>query len=56
VFAYKEWFTFDEWLRAKLVVFMPLSFIFTFAHVPMLLKHGLAAGDEPEVVTHPPHE
>jgi intracellular septation protein len=56
VFAYGGWFTFDEWLRAKLVVFMPLSFIFTFAHVPMLLKHGLAAEDEVEVVTHPPHE
>jgi intracellular septation protein len=56
VFAYGGWFSFDEWLRAKLVVFMPLSFIFTFAHVPMLLKHGLASGEEPEVVTHAPHE
>lgn len=56
VFAYKGWFTFDEWLRAKLVIFMPLSFIFTFAHVPMLLKHGLAAQDEDEAVSHAPHE
>ncbi len=56
VFAYRPWFTFDEWLRAKLVVFMPLSFIFTFAHVPMLLKHGLAAQEEDEAVTHAPHE
>lgn len=56
VFAYKHWFTFDAWLRAKLVVFMPLSFIFTFAHVPMLLKHGLAAQDEDEAKTHTPHE
>ncbi|MEO5586904.1 MAG: inner membrane-spanning protein YciB [Novosphingobium sp.] len=56
VFAYKGWFTFDEWLRAKLVVFMPLSFIFTFAHVPMLLKHGLAAQDEDDAVSHAPHE
>lgn len=56
VFAYKEWFSFDAWLRAKLVVFMPLSFIFTFAHVPMLLKHGLAAQDEDEVVGQSPHE
>lgn len=56
IFAYREWFTFDEWLRAKLVVFMPLSFIFTFAHVPMLLKHGLAAKEEDEAVSHVPHE
>jgi len=56
VFAYKGWFSFDEWLRAKLVVFMPLSFIFTFAHVPMLLKHGLAAQEEDEAVSHAPHE
>jgi intracellular septation protein len=56
VFAYKGWFTFDEWLRAKLVIFMPLSFIFTFAHIPMLLKHGLAAQEEDEAVSHVPHE
>lgn len=56
VFAYREWFTFDEWLRAKLVVFMPLSFIFTFAHVPMLLRHGLGAQDEADAATRTPHE
>ncbi|MEY2943380.1 MAG: hypothetical protein RLY97_1394 [Pseudomonadota bacterium] len=46
-FAYSNWFTFDQWLRAKLVVFMPLSLIFTFAHVPMLMRHGLGAEDSP---------
>ena len=56
VFAYRHWFTFDEWLRAKLVVFMPLSFIFTFAHVPMLLRHGLGEDNKDEVVTNPPHD
>jgi intracellular septation protein len=56
VFAYKEWFTFEEWLRAKLVVFLPLSFLFTFAHMPMLLRHGLAAEAKEDVATHPPHE
>lgn len=56
VFAYKEWFSFEAWLRAKLVVFMPLSFVFTFAHIPMLLKHGLAAQDEDEVIGQSPHE
>lgn len=56
VFAYKPWFTFDEWLKAKLVVFLPLSFLFTFAHVPMLLRHGLGAEAEDDVVSNPPHE
>ena len=51
VFAQKGWFTFDQWLRAKLVVFMPLSFLFTFAHMPMLLRHGL--GDTPGEETPP---
>lgn len=48
VFAHKGWFTFDQWLRAKLVVFMPISFLFTFAHMPMLLKHGLAGATDAE--------
>lgn len=56
VFAYNGWFTFDQWLRAKLIVFMPLSFVFTFVHIPMLLRHGLAAPDEGEAATHTPHE
>jgi intracellular septation protein len=47
VFASPNLFTFDEWLRAKLVVFMPISLIFTFAHVPMLLRHGLGAEPPP---------
>ena len=56
VFANDAWFSFDAWLKAKLVLFLPLSFLFTFAHLPMLLRHGLASEAEPEVVTHPPHE
>ena len=56
VFAYAGWFSFDEWLRAKLAVFMPLSFVFTFAHLPMLLRHGLAAESKDEVLGDPPHE
>lgn len=51
VFAYKGWFTFDQWLRAKLFVFMPLSFLFTFAHMPMLLKHGLGQEKQPDTET-----
>lgn len=56
VFAYDAWFSFDAWLKAKLVVFLPLSFIFTFAHMPMLLRHGLSVEEQDEVATHPPHE
>ena len=36
---------FESWLWAKLWVFMPLSFLFTFSQIPMLLKHGLAIED-----------
>ena len=39
--------TFEGWLWAKLWVFMPLSFLFTFTQIPLLLKHGLSIeGDE----------
>ncbi|MFC3174806.1 inner membrane-spanning protein YciB [Novosphingobium bradum] len=47
---------FGTWIALKAWVFMPLSFLFTFVHMPMLLRHGLAASAEDEVVTHPPHE
>ena len=33
--------SFEDWLWAKLWVFMGLSFAFTFVQLPMLLKHGL---------------
>jgi intracellular septation protein len=46
--------SFGDWLTAKLWVFMPLSFLFTFTQLPMLLRHGLAAGAEDEVVENPP--
>ena len=36
--------TFESWLWAKLWVFLPLSFLFTFTQIPMLMRHGL--GDE----------
>lgn len=48
--------SFGGWLEAKLWVFLPLTFLFTFAHIPMLLRHGLAKEAEEEVVTHPPNE
>ncbi len=45
---------FEGWLWAKLWVFMPLSFLFTFTQIPMLLKHGLDVGQEDEVVKDEP--
>lgn len=39
---------FEGWLWAKFWVFMPLSFLFTFTQIPMLLKHGLDVGEEEE--------
>lgn len=47
---------FATWLALKVWVFMPLSFIFTFAHMPMLLRHGLAAEDKDEAESTTPHE
>jgi intracellular septation protein len=56
VLANPAWFSFETWLQAKLVVFLPLSFLFTFAQIPMLLRHGLAADAKDEVLSDPPHE
>lgn len=39
---------FETWLWAKFAVFMPLTFLFTFANLPMLLKHGLNLGLDEE--------
>ena len=54
--ALRMYLSFGDWLQAKLWLFMPLSFIFTFAHMPMLLRNGLAAGGQDDVVGNPPHE
>jgi intracellular septation protein len=50
--------SFESWLAAKLWLFMPLSFLFTFTQIPMLLKHGLAVDRDAdtEVLENPPHE
>ncbi|HUH04213.1 MAG TPA: inner membrane-spanning protein YciB [Kofleriaceae bacterium] len=47
---------FGVWLTAKLWVFMPLSFLFTFTQLPMLLRHGLSVGEETKVIENPPVE
>lgn len=46
--------SFGDWLWAKLWVFMPLSFLFTFTQVPMLLRHGLNTEGLKEEETTPP--
>ena len=40
--------SFEGWLWAKLWVFLPLTFLFTFANLPMLMKHGLNVGQDEE--------
>ena len=47
---------FGVWVSLKLWVFMPLSFLFTFTQLPMLLRHGLMAEAEDEVIENPPPE
>nr|WP_137676009.1 inner membrane-spanning protein YciB [Parerythrobacter lutipelagi] len=46
--------SFESWLWAKLWVFMPLSFLFTFTQIPMLLKHGLAVEEKDDVLKEEP--
>lgn len=46
--------SFEDWLWAKLWVFLPLTFLFTFSQIPMLLKHGLSMEGVDEEVQNPP--
>lgn len=46
--------SFEDWLWAKLWVFMPLTFLFTFSQIPMLLRHGLAAEEAEEALKDQP--
>ncbi|TAD77588.1 MAG: septation protein IspZ [Sphingomonadales bacterium] len=45
---------FEGWLWAKLWVFLPLTFLFTFSQIPMLLKHGLSFEGRDEPLTDEP--
>jgi len=45
---------FEGWLWAKFWVFLPLTFLFTFANIPMLLKHGLSIEEADDVVKEEP--
>lgn len=40
----RHWASLDTWVAFKLWVFLPATFLFAAANVPMLLKHGL--GDD----------
>ncbi|MEE1877494.1 inner membrane-spanning protein YciB [Altererythrobacter litoralis] len=46
--------TFEGWLWAKLWVFLPLTLLFTFSQIPMLLKHGLTIEGVDEETRNPP--
>ncbi len=46
-------FSYAFWLGFKLWGVIPLTLIFAFANVPMLMKHGFSVKDEPPV---PPQE
>ncbi|MFN3864823.1 MAG: inner membrane-spanning protein YciB [Erythrobacter sp.] len=45
---------FEGWLWAKLWVFLPLTFLFTFSQIPMLLKHGLSFEEKDELLKDEP--
>jgi intracellular septation protein len=41
--------TSDQYIAVKTFALPALTFLFAMANVPMLLKHGLKLGDEPEI-------
>jgi intracellular septation protein len=45
---------FEGWLWAKFWVFLPLTFLFTFSQIPMLLKNGLSFEDKDEPLKNEP--
>src|SRR5690606_14658694 len=45
---------FGSWLAAKLWLFLPLTFVFTFTLLPMLLRQGLSVEGAEEEVNNPP--
>jgi intracellular septation protein len=47
--------SFDVWLLVKLWGVSALSFLFTFAQIPMLLRHGLGEEAAAEVEQNPPN-
>ena len=41
---------FGTWITAKLWVFLPLTFLFTFAQIPMLMRNGMAEDEADDTV------
>lgn len=41
---------FGTWITAKLWVFLPLTFLFTFAQIPMLLRNGMAEDEAEDTI------
>lgn len=52
----RYWLSFGDWIAAKLWVFLPATFLFTFSQIPMLMRHGMALNEKEEVLQNPPHE
>jgi intracellular septation protein len=47
---------FETWLTIKVWGVTALSFLFTFAQVPMLMRHGMGDVAEPQAETTTPHD
>lgn len=47
---------FETWLTIKVWGVTALSFLFTFAQVPMLMRHGMGETAEPEAESTTPHD
>ncbi len=46
--------SFETWLWAKFWVFLPLTFLFTFTQLPMLMRHGLDVEQEDDAIAEHP--
>ncbi|WP_114950890.1 inner membrane-spanning protein YciB [Sphingosinicella terrae] len=44
----------DTWIALKLWLFLPVTFLFMIANVPMLMRHGFALEESPEEPPVPP--
>lgn len=47
---------FGTWITAKLWVFLPLTFLFTFAQIPMLMRNGMSEDEAEEALSEIPPE
>jgi intracellular septation protein len=47
---------FGTWITAKLWVFLPLTFLFTFAQIPMLMRHGMGEEEAKDALGEIPPE